>query len=141
MITIDFTLLLQIVNMAVLMFLLNRVLYRPVRRVLRERAEKLKGMQDEILDFEVKAGQQQKKVDEKMAEASGKAKAALDSARAEAQEAGAEKLSAIKAEAEAGKDEKLLALKADVDSARKSLQEGLDDFATEMASKILGRSL
>ncbi len=141
MITTDITLVLQIINMIVLMFILNRVLYQPIKNVLKERSEKLQGMQGEIDKFESDAKLRQEEVDAKMAQASGKAKAALDAARADAQKAGDEKLAAIKAEAEAAKDEKLAALKADIESAKASLQEGLDDFANEMASKILGRSL
>ncbi len=141
MITTDITLVIQIINMIVLMFILNRVLYLPVKKILKERSEKLRGMQDEISKFENNAKLRQEEVDAKMAQASGKAKAALDSARAGAQAAGDAKLAAIKAEADAVKDEKLAALKTDIESAKKSLQEGLDGFANEMASKILGRSL
>ncbi len=141
MITTDITLFIQIVNMIVLMFILNRVLYLPVKKILKERSEKFRGMHDEISKFENNAKLRQEEVDAKMAQASGKAKAALDSARAGAQAAGDEKLAAIKAEADAAKDEKLAALKTDIESAKKSLQEGLDGFANEMASKILGRSL
>lgn len=141
MITTDITLFIQIINMVVLMFLLNKVLYTPVRRILRERSGKLRGMQEDIAKFEKNAQLRQQEVDAKMAKASGKAKAALDSARAEAQKAGDEKLAAIKAEAEEAKDAKLADLRSQIDSARSSLTAGLDGFATEMASKILGRSL
>ncbi|WP_457577402.1 ATP synthase F0 subunit B [Desulfomarina sp.] len=141
MITMDITLVIQIVNMVVLMFLLNGVLYKPVKKILRERSEKLQGMQSEISDFEKNAKLRQEEVDAKMAKASGKAKAALDTARAEAQAAGDEKLAAIKAEADKGKEEKLAEIRSQVESARKELQAGLEGFATEMAGKILGRSL
>jgi F-type H+-transporting ATPase subunit b len=141
MITTDITLFIQVINMVILMFLLNGVLYKPVKKVLKERSGKLQGMQNEISDFEKKAADRQEEVDAKMAQASGKAKAALDSARAEAQQAGDEKLAAIKAEADAAKDEKLAELKTQIKGARTSLQEGLDGFASEMAGKILGRSL
>lgn len=141
MVTIDITLIIQVVNMIVLMFLLNGVLYKPIRKVLKERSGKLQGMQEEISKFEKNARLRQEEVDAKMAKASGKAKAALDSARAGAQAAGDEKLAAIKAEAEAVKDAKLAELKAEVSSARTSLQADLTGFATDMASKILGRSL
>jgi len=137
----DITLVIQIVNMVVLMFLLNGVLYKPVKKILKERSEKLQGMQNEISDFEKNARLRQEEVDAKMAKASGKAKAALDSARAEAQAAGDEKLAAIKAEADGSKDEKLAEIRSQVESARKELQAGLEGFATEMAGKILGRSL
>ena len=141
MITTDISLFIQIVNMIVLMFHHNGVLYKPIRKILKERYGKLEGMQEEISTFEKSAKQRQEEVDAKMALASGKAKAALDSARADAQAAGDEKLAAIKAEADAVKDEKLAELKANIESARTNLKSNLDEFATDMASKILGRSL
>lgn len=141
MITTDITLFIQVVNMILLMFVLNKVLYKPVKAILKERSDKLQGMQDEISDFEKKARDRQADVDAKMAQASAKAKAALDSARAEAQQAGDEKLAVIKAEADSAREEKLTELRQQVEQAKKSLQDGVDGFATEMASKILGRSL
>ena len=74
MITIDITLVIQIVNMIVLMFLLNGVLYKPVRKILRERSEKLQGMQGDVAKFEKNARLRQEEVDAKMAKASGKGK-------------------------------------------------------------------
>jgi F-type H+-transporting ATPase subunit b len=141
MITTDITLFIQIINMVVLMFLLNKVLYSPIRRILRERSERLRGMQEEIAKFEKNAQLRQQEVDAKMAKASGRAKAALDAARAEAQKAGDEKLAAIKAEAEDAKEAKLTEIKSQIDSARTSLAAGLEGFASDMAGKILGRSL
>lgn len=141
MITMDITLVIQIVNMVVLMFLLNAVLYKPVKKILRERSEKLQGMQEDISDFEKKVVARQNEVDAKMSKASGKAKAALDNARAGAQAAGDEKLAAIKAEADTGKGEKIAEIRSQVAGARKELQDGLEGFATDMAGKILGRSL
>jgi F-type H+-transporting ATPase subunit b len=141
MITTDITLFIQIVNMVVLMFLLNGVLYKPIRNVLKERSEKLRGMEDNISKFEKNAKLRQEEVDAKMAKASGKAKAALDSARAEAQAVGDAKLAAIRAEADAAKEAKLAELRAQIESARAGLRSNLDGFAADMASKILGRSL
>jgi F-type H+-transporting ATPase subunit b len=141
MITMDITLLFQIVNMIILMFLLNGVLYKPVKKILKDRAERQQGMQGEIAKFEKNARLRQQEVDEKMAKASGRAKAALDSARAEAQAAGDQKLGAIKTEAEDGKNKQLAEIRAQIESARVSLQANLDGFANDMASKILGRSL
>ena len=141
MITMDITLVLQVLNMIILMFLLNGVLYKPVKRILKERAEKQQEMQGEIAKFEKNARLRQQEVDEKMAKASGRAKAALDSARAEAQTAGDQKLAAIKAEAEASKESQLTDIRAQIENAKAGLKANLDGFATDMASKILGRSL
>ena len=141
MVTMDITLLIQIVNMIVLMFLLNAVLFKPVRKILQDRQEKMQGMQNDIATFEKNARLRQEEVDKKMAIASGRAKEALDSARAEAQAAGNEKLAAIKAEADSEKEMKLTGVRSQVADAGKELQSSLDTFASEMAGKILGRSL
>lgn len=141
MITMDITLVIQIINMFVLMFLLNGVLYKPVKKILKERSEKLQGMQADISKSEKNAQLRQGEVDAKMAKASGKAKAALDSARADAQAAGDAKLAEIKAEADAYKTKQLAEISSQIQGAKKSLQENLDGFAADMASKILGRSL
>lgn len=141
MITMDKTLLIQIINMFVLMYLLNKVLYKPVKQILKERSEKLLGMQTEISKVEKNAQVRQEEVDAKMAKASGKAKAALDSARSEAQAAGDAKLAEIKAEADATKEKQLSEISTQIGAARSSLKDNLDNFAADMASKILGRAL
>jgi F-type H+-transporting ATPase subunit b len=141
MITMDVTLLFQMINIIVLMFILNGVLYKPVRQILRDRSEKMKGTQAEIARIQENARLRQEEVDKKMAKASGKAKAALDSARAEAAAAGNTKLAAIKAEVEAGKGKRMAEIQAQIESASKDLKGNLNGFAEAMASKILRRSL
>jgi F-type H+-transporting ATPase subunit b len=141
MVSMDITLFLQIVNAFVLMFLLNGIIYKPVLKILKERAAKLQGMRNDVTTYEDNARRRQEEVDKKMHKASGQAKAALDSARAGAKAAGEEKLAAIKAEAEAEKDKQLAGVKTQVEAARKELEAGLDGFASAMAGKILGRSL
>ena len=141
MVTVDITLLIQMVNIILLMFILNAVLYKPVLKVLRDRSEKMKGMQAEIARVQENARLRQEEVDKKMAKASGKAKAALDSARADAAEAGNSKLTAIKSEVTEGKEKRMAEIRDQVAAAAKGLQGNLDGFAVAMASKILGRSL
>ena len=141
MVTMDITLLFQMINIIVLMFILNGVLYKPVKQVLRDRSEKMKGMQSEVARIQENARLRQEEVDKKMAKASGKAKAALDSARAEAASAGNAKLAAIKAEVEAGKEKRMADIRSQIDTAAKGLQGNLNGFAVAMASKILRRSL
>ena len=96
MVTVDITMVIQMINMVVLMFLLNGVLYKPVKKILKERSEKMQGMQNDVAKFEENARLRQEEVDAKMSKASGKAKAALDAARVEAQAAGDEKMASIK---------------------------------------------
>ena len=139
MVTIDITMVIQMINMVVLMLLLNGVLYKPIKKILKERSEKMQGMQTDVAKFEENARLRQEEVDAKMSKASGKAKAALDSARAEAQAAGDEKMASIKAEVEEFKETQLADINTQIDSAQQELKANLDGFAKDMASKILGR--
>lgn len=141
MVTVDITMVIQMINMVVLMFLLNGVLYKPVKKILKERSEKMQGMQNDVAKFEENARLRQEEVDAKMSKASGKAKAALDAARAEAQAAGDEKMASIKAEVEQHKEKQLTDITTQIDTAQKELTDNLEGFATDMASKILGRAL
>jgi len=141
MVTIDITMLIQIINMVILMFLLNKVLYKPVKKILTERSEKMQGMQNDVAKFQENARLRQEEVDAKMSKASGKAKAALDAARAEAQTAGDEKMASIKAEVDEFKEKQLADINTQIDEAQQQLKAGLDGFAKEMAGKILGRAL
>ncbi len=141
MVTVDITMVIQMINMVVLMFLLNGVLYKPVKKILKERSEKMQGMQNDVAKFEENARLRQEEVDAKMSKASGKAKAALDEARAEAQAAGDEKMASIKAEVDDYKDKQLAEINTQIGEAQKELKANLGGFATDMASKILGRAL
>jgi F-type H+-transporting ATPase subunit b len=141
MVTIDITMVIQMVNIVVLMFLLNGVLYKPIKKILKKRSEKMQGMQNDVAKFEQNARLRQEEVDAKMSKASGKAKAALDAARAEAQAAGDEKMASIKAEVDQFKDKQLAQINTQIGEARDGLKANLEGFASYMASKILGRAL
>jgi F-type H+-transporting ATPase subunit b len=123
------------------MFLLNGVLYKPIKKILKKRSEKMQGMQNDVAKFEQNARLRQEEVDAKMSKASGKAKAALDAARAEAQAAGDEKMASIKAEVDQFKDKQLAQINTQIGEARDGLKANLEGFASDMASKILGRAL
>ncbi|MCL2789685.1 MAG: ATP synthase F0 subunit B [Desulfobulbus sp.] len=141
MISVDVTLLIHIINMIVLMFVLNAILYKPVLGILEKRAQKIQGLNGDVAQFEQNARQRQAELDKKMREASNKAKNALDGARSQAQAAGAEKLTAIRKESEGIKEKQLTELRTQVEAARKELQGNAAGFAQAMAGKILGRSL
>ncbi|NLX18916.1 MAG: ATP synthase F0 subunit B [Desulfobulbus sp.] len=141
MISIDVTLLMHIINMIVLMFVLNAILYKPVLGILEKRARKMSSLSDEVVKFEQDARQRQLELDNRMREASSKAKQALDGARAQAQAIGAEKLAAIRSESDSLKEKQLAELRQQIETARKELQEDTAAFAQAMAGKILGRSV
>ncbi len=141
MITLDMTLPIQILNIMILMMVLNAILYRPVRKILAQRKEKLESLATDVENYKKNAQLRGEEFDTKLNDARRKAKAEFDEARASAQAVGNEKLAEIRAEADKAKAEQLSTVGSEFAAAQKELTGKLDDFATDMAGKILGRAV
>lgn len=141
MITIDLTMPIQIINMLLLIVILNAVLYRPVRTILIERQKKVSGLDADIANFNKNAKLRLEEFDQKIREARTKGKAEYDAARSAAQAASSEKLAARRKEVEAVKAEQLQQVQQQFAAAQTALKGQIEMFASEMASKVLGRAL
>ncbi|MCB2181667.1 MAG: ATP synthase F0 subunit B [Desulfobulbaceae bacterium] len=141
MITVDLTMPLHILNILFLIVILNAVLYRPVRKILAERKEKIADMNNEIDTFHKNAKLRAEEFDQKFRDARSKAKAEFDAARNEAQEAGAATLKQIREESDKAKADQLSKIAGEIQGAEQTLKGQVENFATEMAGKVLGRAL
>jgi F-type H+-transporting ATPase subunit b len=141
MVTVDYTVLIQIINILVLIGVLNVVLYKPVRTVLAKRQEKMASLDKEIGTFHKNAELRQEEIGRKMQAARAKAKEELEGARTGAQAAGAETLGKIREEANAAKAGRLAEIQQQFGTAREQLRGQVDGFAAEIAGKILGRAV
>jgi len=141
MITIDVTMFIQIVNIFILIVILNIVLYRPIRSILAERKRVFAGLSRDIETFHKNAEMRLEEFEAKIAEARVSAKAKIDEARAEGQAAAGEKVGAVRSEVEADKAAKLEALEKDRAAVAAELSGQVEDFAREMAAKVLGRAV
>ncbi len=141
MIDIDLTMPIQIINILLLIVILNAVLYRPVRNVLLERQKKIGGLDGDIANFNKNAKLRLDEFDQKIRESRAKAKAEYDAVRGAAQAASNEKLAALRKGMETAKAEQLKQIQQQFAEAQIALKGQIDSFATEMASKVLGRTL
>ena len=141
MITIDMTMPIHIINMLLLIVVMNAVLYRPIRSIILERGKKVDSLEKEIETFEKNSQLQLEEFDKKLSEARGKAKEQMEAAKAEASAASSEKLGGIKKEADAEKATQLGQIGQQFSTAQQELKGQLDGFASDMAGKILGRSV
>ncbi|MBU4262029.1 MAG: ATP synthase F0 subunit B [Proteobacteria bacterium] len=141
MITVDITMLIHVMNILFLIVVLNAVLYRPVRRILAERKQKITDLNTDVDTFNKNAKLRAEQFDQKFRDARRKAKAEFDAARNEAQEAGTEKLQQIKSESDKAKAAQLSTVASEVKAAEQALKGQVGSFATEMAGKVLGRAL
>ncbi|MBU0480335.1 MAG: ATP synthase F0 subunit B [Proteobacteria bacterium] len=141
MITIDLTMLIQIANILIMIWIMNAVLYKPIRTILEERGKRIAGLEKDVENFTENGRLRLEAFDKKLNDARAKAKAELDTARGEAQTAGAAQLAEIRKKADAEKAVSLKRVEEEIGKARSELQGQVAAFATEMAGKILGRAI
>jgi F-type H+-transporting ATPase subunit b len=139
MITIDATMVIQIINILILIVVMNAVLYKPVRTILAKRKEKLAELSNEIDTFKKNAELRQEEINRKLGDARNRAKEELDKAKSTAQTTSAETLTAVRQDTTANKNTQLEEIKKQFADAQQQLKGQIDSFASDMATKILGR--
>ena len=119
---------------------MNAVLYRPVRAILKERKKEVATLETDIETFEKNAELRLEEFDQKLAAARAKAKEKYDVVRSEAMAVSSEKVTAIRKEADQEKSAGLADLAGQFEKAKSELQNQIEGFGKEMANKILGRA-
>ncbi len=137
----DGSLFIQIANFLLLIWVLNLIVYRPIRNVLIQRKEKISGLEQSIETF------QQDVTEKEEAYASGireartkglKEKEALVNEATEEEKAIIAKINE-KAQADLAQIREKVA--RDAEEAKKSLMKDVDNLADIIGQKILGRAL
>jgi F-type H+-transporting ATPase subunit b len=141
MITIDITVVIQIINILILIVVMNAVLYKPVRSVLAKRKEKIGELANSIETFKKNAELRKEEISRKLNDARSRAKEEIDKAKTAAQTTTAESLAQVRQEAQASKTAQLDEIKKQFTDAQQQLSGQIDGFASDMAAKILGRSI
>ncbi len=141
MIDIDWTLYAQIINFLLLVFLLNVVLFRPIRKALKDRQARLLAQETEINVLTDKGRSLEDEIREELAAARRDGAGARESLKQEGAQAEATLLEEVKRQAELEWATVEKKIKADMAKARKSLQTQTQSFAQLLATKILGREL
>ena len=137
----DWTIILQFVNFIVLMAVLNAILYRPMRNMLKHRKETIDGSHERAQELEAQIDEKMARYEEKLQVAKLQGNQEKNQLRQAAAGEEAKILGAARDEA----TEKLQAVKDQVageaDAAGKKLKADAETLATDIATKILGRAL
>lgn len=141
MVDIDYTLFIQLVLFLLLIWILNQVLYKPLLRIMERRKEILDKAQEEVKNV-------QETIDRRVAEYEEKIRAAKMQAmgqKGDLAKEGAEAAKAItdkaKAEIAAMMGEFQARLEKELASAREILRNQSIRISSEIAEKVLGRSI
>ena len=137
----DQSIVIQMINFLFLIWVLNIILYRPIRNVLIQRKEKIAGLENGIEQCadEVKEKDEAFKAGIAEARANGvKEKNQLEEAAAEEEKKIIEE---INEKAQANLLEIREKIAADTDNVQEALQKEVDAFADAIGEKILGRAV
>ena len=140
MIDLDWTFFAQLVNFLIILTVLNLILFRPIRGIIRKRAEV---MSDKLGSIEAFTAQAESKLENY--------KASLTGARVEAQQVrvalkaeGSETEAAVLAKAGAEAAEKVAAARKEIDGQKQAAMKALDGkvtgYAKGVADKVLSKA-
>lgn len=141
MINIDYSLLIQIANFLLLLFLLNIILYRPVRKILGKRTDEINSFQTMIDDFKNRSNQFGRDLDDNKMGARKEGIAEKENFKKQ----GLEEERRMLQEAITSSEEKIHEAKKEMElkivDVRQSLEDEVALFSKDLAEKILGRSI
>jgi F-type H+-transporting ATPase subunit b len=140
MVDINWTVFPQIANFLILIFILNMVCYKPIRKILLARKAKVDGLQQGIESSKQEADDKDQSFNRGLKEARAKGQKEKE---AMLQAAGDEE-KAIVAKINDKARENLAAIKAkiatDTEAVKSALEKEVDGFADAITQKILGRA-
>ncbi len=141
MISVDWTLGLQFVNFIILLIVLNKLLYKPLTKIMAERREKIEGSHARAKDLQADIDEKMERYQQQLSEA----RALANAERAKLKQAASEEEAAMLAEAHDKATKRLQAIKdqvaAEAAEASKTLRKEAKSLAGQIATKILGRKL
>lgn len=141
MIMPDYTLFLQVANFLFLLFILNIILYRPIRQILGKRKAEVDGLQHSVSELEGKASRFAGELEGSMA----KARKTGYEEKETLKKQGLEEEKAVLKEAATASGERMGQARAEMGKkileARGALEKELSLFSKELAEKILGRNV
>ena len=141
MIEIDKSLFIQLFNFLLMMIVLNYLLYRPLRNMIKQRKEKFEGLESDIDRFHGQAAEQESNIEAQLVEARRDGFTKKDELKSAGNEEEKVILNQAAQEGEAALEKLKAQITEEIGVARESLRSELEVFSRELAQKVLGRNL
>lgn len=138
---LDISALIQIANFLCLILILDFVLYKPIRGILKLRKEKFDGLKGKIVELDEEVGLKDASFREAVKEARAQGMKAKDEVISEATAEEKRIIEEINKKAQAELSAVKSRIAADAESARASLKKEVETFAYAICEKILGRAV
>ena len=141
LISLDKSLIVQGINFLILLFILQRLLYRPFLAKMEERTQAIQKALDEAQAARAEAARQQEENEARLRAAYAEAAAIRAQALKDAADEQKRLLDAARAESQRLVETTRAQVDADVRRAREELRREVADLATAVAEKLIRRSL
>ena len=141
MINLDITLIIQMINFLVLLYVLNLILFRPIRNIIKERNQIIEGFNTDITSLTDEAQASMDQFEQKILEARKEGMAQVQNMKDEGEEAEAELMATTNEEVQAKTEGARKRVASDIQEARTQLQDQVQAFSLAVTEKVLGRSI
>ena len=139
MIKVDVSVFMQIVNFLFLIWALNLILYKPIRKVLLKRKEKVEGLEQSIENFNISAQEKEDAFALGIKDARSKGQIEKELLLSAAQNEEKQLLEKINKKAQDDLAQMRDKIAKEAENVRISLHNEVDAFANAIGQKILGR--
>lgn len=139
MIKVDASVFIQIVNFLFLIWAMNLVLYKPIRKILLERKKKVEGLEQSIENSNTSATEKEDAYASGIKDARVKGQIEKEALLLSAQNEEKQLIEKINKKAQEDLAQMRDKIAKDAESVRNSLQNEVDIFAAAIGQKILGR--
>ena len=137
----DWTLFVQIANFLLIVWVLNIVLFKPIRNILIQRKEKVTSLEQNVEASDKEAKEKNEAFDSGIRDARAKGLNEKSVLLNEAADEEREIVDKINQKAQADLAEVREKIAKDAEAVRASLQKEIDTFASAIGEKILGRAV
>ena len=141
MINPDITLFIQMINVLILLFVLNFILFRPIRKIIKERNQIVETFNSDITSLTGEAQSSMEKFEVKILEARQEGVGRVQSMKDEGEQAEVELIATTTQEVQAKIEEARKKVASDIQDARTELQKQVQIFSVAVTEKILERSI
>ena len=141
MVSLDYTILIQMANFILLIFILRRLLYVPILGVMNERKERMEEYDGEIKRLKQEVEQKFSEYEEKVRLAKLDAMEQRNTIVKEGADLAKSMIDAVRSEIPALMEQFNARITREVDAARAILRSQSQKISLEIAEKVLGRSI
>ena len=139
MINVNATLVVQIINFLILIFIINRILFRPIMDIVEKRSAKIKNEEERLKNLEEETRALIEKCSSIEKETRKKAMAQSALLRKEASDQSEEIFNKVKDEINGIREEADKEIQSKIEEASISLQNFASEIAEELTEKVIGR--